>query len=103
MCSSNAPKGETCLVTMRVGSAHLPICLRCMMITFNASVDILPLYIGVRLRMLLLLPFHKVFHPLQFLFSCASTNRCFKVIIGASSKSFKISMSFYKLRLHCLY
>ena len=52
--------------------------------------------------MLPLLLFHKFFHLLQFIFSCASTNRYFKAIIGAPSTSFKFSMSFYKLRLHYL-
>ena len=52
--------------------------------------------------MLPLLLFHKAFHLLQFLFSCASANRCLKAVIGAPSTSFNFSMSFYKLRLHCL-
>ena len=104
MRTSNALEGEVRLVTKRVGSAHFPICLGSMMSngTFNAPVDVSPLYIGIRLQMLPLLLFHKAFHLLQFLFSCVFANHCFKVIIEAPSMSFNFSVSFYKLCLHCL-
>ena len=61
------------------------------------TVEVSPLYIGVRLRMPPLLLFHKVFHLLQFLFSCAFMNHCFKAIIRAPSTSSNFSVSFYNL------
>ena len=49
--------------------------------TFNKHVDDLPLYIGVGLRVLPLLRFHKALYLLQFPFSCASSNFSFTGIM----------------------
>ena len=65
------------------------------------SVDIIPLYIGVRLRVLPLLLFHKAFCLLQFRFSCAFANFSFKGIIGGPLTTFNFPVSFFKLRLYC--
>ena len=70
MCTLNAPEGEACFDTKRVGRAHFPNgCSACCPNgTFNASVDVLTSHIGVELRVLPLLRFHKALCLLQFPF-----------------------------------
>ena len=68
--------------------------------TFNTPVDVLPLYIGVGLRVLPLLRFHKALYLLQFHFSYALANFSFTGIIGDPSTAFNFPVSFF---IFCLY
>ena len=70
--------------------------------TFNVPVDVLPQYIGVGLRVLFLLRFHKALWLLQFSFSCASANFSFKEIIGDPLTTFDFSVSFCNSNLVCI-
>ena len=69
---------------------------------FNVLVDVFHIYIGVRLRLLFLLRFHKALCLLQFYFSCVSTNFSFKGIIGDPLTTFEFSMSICDSNLVCL-
>ena len=73
MRTLNTLESEVRLDTKRVGSARFPICLRacCPDDTFNAPVDVWPPYIGIELRVLTLLRFHKTLCLLQFPFPYA--------------------------------
>ena len=62
--------------------------------TIIVPIDVLSLYIGVGLRVLFLLRFHKALCLLQFSFSYASANFSFKGIIGDPLTTFDFAMSF---------
>ena len=102
MRTSNALEGEACLNTKCVESARSQyVCgVLCYNGTFNATVDISPLYIGVGLQVLPFLLFHKTFFLLQFHFSYAFANFYFKGIIRGPSTTFNFSVCFFNLRLY---
>ena len=69
--------------------------------TFNVPVDVLPLYIGVGLRVMFPLLLHKACSLLQFYFSCASANFSFKGIIEDPLIAFNLLVSFCNSNLVC--
>ena len=71
MCSLKAPEGEACRDMKRVGSACF---LNVSDGTFNAYVDVTPLYIGVGLQVFPFLLLLKTLCLLQSRFRCASAN-----------------------------
>ena len=64
-------EGAACRDTKRVGSTHFPKVSDC---TFNASVDVTPLYIGARLQVFPFLLFLKTLFLLLSPFGCAFVN-----------------------------
>ena len=71
MRSLNMMKGKACRDTKLVGRAHFP---KVFDGTFNAPVDVTPLYIGARLQVFTFLLFLKTPCLLQSCFYCASAN-----------------------------
>ena len=69
---------------------------------FNVPVDVSRLHIGVRLRVLFLLRFHKALCLLQFYFSCVSANFSFKGIIEDPLTVFNFSVSICDSNLVCI-
>ena len=69
---------------------------------FNVPIDVLPLHIGVGLRVLFLLRFHKALCLLQFYFSRVSANFSFKGIIGDLLTTFDIPVSICDSNLICI-
>ena len=69
---------------------------------FNVSVDVFPLYIGVGLRVMFLLRFHKALCLLQFYFSYVSTNFSFKGINGDPLTTFDFPVSICNSNLVCI-
>ena len=72
----------------------------CLDSTFNAPIEVLPLYIGIGIQVLPLLLFHKTLCLLQFPFPYALTNLYFTGIIGDPSTAFTFQTSFF---IFCLY
>ena len=64
-------EGAACEDTKRVGSTLFPKVSDC---TFNAHVDVTPLYIGARLQVFPFLLFLKTLCLLQSRFGCAFVN-----------------------------
>ena len=70
--------------------------------TFNVPVDVLPLHMGVGLRVLFPLRLHRALCLLQFYFSRASENFSFKGTIGDPLTTFDFLMSFCNSNLVCI-
>ena len=70
--------------------------------TFNVLVDVLPLHMGVGLRVLFPLRLHRALCLLQFYFSRASENFSFKGTIGDPLTTFDFLMSFCNSNLVCI-
>ena len=70
--------------------------------TFNVPVDVLTLCIGVGIRVMFLLRFHKALCLLQFYFSCASANFSFKGIIRDRLTTFDFPVSICDSNLICI-
>ena len=104
MCTLNVLECEVCLDIKRWEEhVSLYVCGSCCLDdTFNAPVDVLPLYIGVRLRVLPLFRFHTTFCLLQFPLSRTSVNLSFIGVIRDPSTAFNFLVSFFIFCLYCL-
>ena len=104
MHTFNVSKDEVHLDIKRVGSAHFQhFCGACYFDdTFDAPVNVEPLCIGVALRVLFLLRFHRAICLLQFSFSSAPANFSFKGIIRYPLTTFEFPKSFCNSNLNCI-